>query len=466
MPERLTARAAIAALTTEFEELTGAGTVDGAGDGPLSWGGYAESRARAAARTGEAESVVHGLADVGGQRCVLVSFEFGFLGGSLGQRTGDRLVAAYEAARTRSLPLVSLIATGGSRMQEGMVALTQLQRVAGASARLRAAGPAQLAVLRDPTTGGGWATLGAGADVILALPGAQVGFAGSRVRPADADPRAYTAEGQLASGQIDAVVPPGELPGTVAGWLRALAPQPAPRPAPVPDALSATGLPATGWDAVRQARAASRPRAEAYLDAYFEHRLPLRGDRCGGTDPGLLCGFGRRDGRSIAYVAQCGTATRPAGYRTAARVVRLADRLGVPVLTLIDTPGAANDAAAERAGAGAAIADAFAAVAAARVPLTTLVIGEGGSGGALALAAPGNTHVTRDSYFSVIAPELAAAILKRPPEEVRATADQLRLRPQDLVELGFARSVVGPAPGGDGEGDRNGDGSGDASRER
>ncbi|HWU08630.1 MAG TPA: carboxyl transferase domain-containing protein, partial [Streptomyces sp.] len=131
--------------------------------------------------------------------------------------------------------------------------------------------------------------------------------------------------------------------------------------------------------------------------------------------------------------------------RTAARVIRLADRLGLPVLTLVDTPGAANDAEAERAGAGAAIADVFAAVAGARVPVTTLVIGEGGSGGALALAAPGNTHVTADSYFSVIAPELAAAILKRGPQEVRATAGQLRLRPQDLVELGVARSVVGPA---------------------
>ncbi|MFE7105350.1 carboxyl transferase domain-containing protein [Streptomyces sp. NPDC057575] len=446
MADRMGARAAIAALTTEFEELTsGTGAPDSAGDGPLSWAGYADSRARATARTGEQESVVYGLASLGGRRCVLVSFEFGFLGGSLGQRTGDRLVAAYEAARRRGLPLVSLIATGGSRMQEGMVALTQLQRVARASARLRAAGPAQLAVLRDPTTGGGWATLGAGADVILALPGAQVGFAGSRVRPPDADPHAYTAEGQLAAGQIDAVVPPEELPQTVAHWLRALhAPDSPAAPAPVPDALSATGLPVTGWDAVRQARSATRPRAEAYLDAYFDHRLPLVGDRCGGADPGLLCGFGRREGRSIAYVAQCGTATLPAGYRTAARAIRLAGRLGVPVLTLIDTPGAANDAAAERAGAGAAIADAFTAMAEATVPVTTLVIGEGGSGGALALAAPENTHVTRDSYFSVIAPELAAAILKRAPDEVRVTADQLRLRPQDLVELGFARSVVGP----------------------
>ncbi|OKK18859.1 acetyl-CoA carboxylase [Streptomyces sp. CB02488] len=477
MADRLSARAAIAAVTADFTEST-APREDTAADGPLGWTGYADSRARATARTGEHESVVHGLATVGGHRCVLVSFEFGFLGGSLGQRTGDRLEAAYEEAVARRLPLVSLIATGGSRMQEGMIALTQLHRVAAASARLRAAGPAQLAVLRDPTTGGGWATLGAGADVILALPGAQVGFAGSRVRPPGADPAAYTAEGQLAAGQLDAIVPPEELAATVGHWLGALAyreagatagagaeagataeagaeagataeadhpaPAPAPAPAPVPDALSATGLPRTGWDAVLRARSASRPRAEAYLDAYFGIRLPLHGDRCGGTDPGLLCGFGLREGRPVAYVAQCGTPTRPAGYRTAARVIRLADRLGVPVLTLIDTPGAANDAEAERAGAGAAIADAFAAIAAARVPVTTLVIGEGGSGGALALAAPGNTHVTADSYFSVIAPELAAAILKRSPDRTHATADQLRLRPQDLVDLGVARSVVGP----------------------
>ncbi|MFD0020427.1 carboxyl transferase domain-containing protein [Streptomyces sp. NPDC058382] len=442
MAERLTAREAIAAVTADFTEST-APREDTTADGPLGWAGYADSRARATERTGERESVVHGLATVGGHPCVLVSFEFGFLGGSLGQRTGDRLEAAYEEAATRRLPLVSLIATGGSRMQEGMIALTQLHRVAAASARLRAAGPAQLAVLRDPTTGGGWATLGAGADVILALPGAQVGFAGSRVRPPGADPTAYCAEGQLAAGQIDAIVPPEELAATLGHWLGALAHRDTvPAPAPVPAALLPTGLPRTGWDAVLRARSADRPRAEAYLKAYFGIRLPVHGDRCGGTDPGLLCGFGLHEGRPVAYVAQCGTPTRPAGYRAAARVIALADRLGVPVLTLIDTPGAANDAAAERAGAGAAIAEAFAAIAAARVPVTTLVIGEGGSGGALALAAPGNTHVTADSYFSVIAPELAAAILKRSPGQVRATADQLRLRPQDLVDLGVARSVV------------------------
>ncbi|MFC8626391.1 carboxyl transferase domain-containing protein [Streptomyces anulatus] len=412
-------------------------------DGPLGWAGYDAARERAGTRTGEEESVVYGTGVVGDRACVLLAFEFGFLGGSLGRLTGDRLAAAYELALTRRLPLLALVATGGSRMQEGMVALTQLQRVAAASTRLRAAGLPQIAVVRDPTTGGGWATVGAGADVVLALPGAQVGFAGSRVRPADADPHAYSAEGQFAAGQVDAVVPPGGLARALTHWLRALGPHGALPTAPLPRARSTARLPETGREAVAAARDPRRPRAEAYLADYFGARLPLHGDRCGGTDPGLLCGFGlRADGLPVAYVAQCGTPTRPAGYRAAARTIRLADRLGVPVLTLIDTPGAANDAEAERAGAGAAIADAFAAIAAARVPVTTLVIGEGGSGGALALAAPDNTHVTADSYFSVIAPELAAAILKRPPSETGATADQLRLRPQDLLELGFARSIV------------------------
>ncbi|WP_338676440.1 carboxyl transferase domain-containing protein [Streptomyces sp. SCSIO 30461] len=481
MTDGLTARAAIALVAEEFAEFersdgpkgsarpeeseasvwsetpqrTGAPAGTAAAqpaDGPIGWDGYGASRARAAARSGEQESVVWGVARIGERRAVVVSFEFRFMGGSLGERTGDRLEAAYAHARAERLPLVSLIATGGSRMQEGMIALTQLQRVARAAALTRAAGLPQIAVLRDPTTGGGWATLGAGADVILALPGAQIGFAGSRVRPQGADPSAYTATGQLAAGQIDAIVRREELRETLASWLVLLtggagsAPPPADAPAP-PLALGSQDPAPTGWGAVQLARSARRPRAQAYLDTHFGSRLDIQGDRCGGTDPGMLCGFGLREGRTVAYAAQAGTATRPAGYRTAARLIRLADRLGIPVLTLVDTPGAANDAEAEREGAGAAIAEAFAAIAEARVPVTTLVIGEGGSGGALALAAPGNTWTTPDGYFSVIAPELAAAILKRGPGEAAATADQLRLRPQDLVELGLVRGIVSSGGG-------------------
>lgn len=499
---RASAREVIALVADDFVRLPHEERPS-APDGPLGWPGYDAARARAAERTGESESVVCGTASVGGVRAVLIAFEFGFLGGSLGERTGDRLVSAYTYAREHRLPVVPLVATGGSRMQEGMLALTQLQRVARQSALTREAGLAQVAVVRDPTTGGGWATLGAGADVVLALPGAQVGFAGSRVRPPDADPAAYTAEAQVAAGAADAVVPPERLRDVLSLWLRLLtdgtasrasgrpdaspspaarggdgpaAPPPSPRapapaspgrpdatapagrppaepgdgapaggttgPAPVPQALGVTDPPRTGWEAVRRARSAGRPRAQAYLDAYFTRRLAISGDRCGGADPdGMLCGFGVHEGRTVAYAAQTGAATRPAGYRTATRLIRLAERLGIPVLTLVDTPGAANDAEAERQGAGAAIAELFGVVAAARTPLTTLVIGEGGSGGALALAAPGRTWATPDSYFSVIAPESAAAILKRPPREAEATANQLRIRPQDLVELGVIRAT-------------------------
>ncbi|SFB31792.1 acetyl-CoA carboxylase carboxyl transferase subunit beta [Amycolatopsis marina] len=446
MPDRKSARELIKEFAEGFTDLPLVDQAAAETDGPIGWAGYDDARDRAAERTGERESVVCGTGDVGGVAAVLVVFEFGFLGGSLGRRTGDRIEAAFDYAIHYRLPVVTAVATGGSRMQEGMAALSQLQRIAAAAARVRGAGLPHVAVLRDPTTGGGWATLGAGADVTLALPGAQVGFAGSRVRPAgdDSAAAAYTAESQFAGGHVDRLVSPEDLPGTLASWLRLLT---APRggvPVP-PRALGAGTEPMSGWAAVRAARTEQRPRAEAYLDDYFDHREGISGDRCGGgVDPGVACGFGRRAGQVIAYAAQCGTATTPAGFRTAARLIRLADRLGIPVLTLVDTPGAANDAAAERAGIGGAIAEVFAAVASARVPVSTLVIGEGGSGGALAFAAPGRTWMTPDSYFSVTSPEAAASILKRAPDEVPATADQLRLRPSDVVALGTAEGIVTP----------------------
>ncbi|SDG56197.1 acetyl-CoA carboxylase carboxyl transferase subunit beta [Lentzea fradiae] len=438
--EREPARALAGRLTEVFTEFAGEEFPGEPGhwsaDGPLGWPGYGDALVTASAQTGERESVVCGVAEIGGVRAVLVAFEFGFLGGSLGTRTGARIEHAFTRARELRVPVVSLVATGGSRMQEGTLALMQLPRIARQLTLHREAGLAHVAVLRDPTTGGGWATLGAGADVVLGLRGAQVGFAGSRVRPPG-----YSVSQQFSAGLVDQLMPVEELPARLRRWLRLLT-TPAAEAAPVPAALGATTLPETGWEAVHRARAPLRPHAEDYLAAYFAWHEPVSGDRAGGVDPGVLCGFGQRGGVTYAYAAQCGTATRPAGFRTAARLVRLADRLGVPVLTLVDTPGAANDAAAEKAGAGAAIADLFTAVAAARVPVTTLLIGEGGSGGALAFASPERMWVTPDAYLAVISPELAAAILKRDPSRVRETADQLRLRPQDLVELGIARGLA------------------------
>jgi acetyl-CoA carboxylase carboxyl transferase subunit beta len=339
--------------------------------------------------------------------------------------------------------MVTLVASGGCRMQEGMRALAQMQRIAAACHRARAAGVAHVSVLRTPTTGGVWASLAAAADLILALPQATVAFAGHRVRDGG-DSCAFTSEGKLQLGQVDQVVKEDELPAKLALALELLTAgtRAMPAPAAVPAALGRPDLAPDGWTAVLRARAPGRPRARAYLDHHFDTRVTLAGDRAGGRDPGMLCGIGRRHGQAIAYAAQAGTATTPPGFRTAARLVRLADRLRLPVLTLIDTPGAANDEAAERAGVGPAIADLFAAIAAATVPVTTLVIGEGGSGGALALASHDELWMTPDSYFSVITPEAATAILKRPPDDAPAVAAQQRLRPQELVELGIARGIA------------------------
>ncbi|WP_053718460.1 carboxyl transferase domain-containing protein [Saccharothrix sp. NRRL B-16348] len=399
---------------------------------PLGWPGYEAQLDRARERSGAVESVSWRRLP----QAVEITFDFRFLGGSIGTAAGELIEEAFTEARSAWLPVVSKIATGGSRMQEGMLSLRQLQRVARLCALHREAGLPHVSVLGDPTTGGVWASLGAGADVVIGVSGAQVGFAGSRVRPVD-NP-AYTAEGQFAAGTVDVVVGPEDVDPTVAKVLFLLSRGDA-VPAEVPRALGAQELPVDGWSAVQRARAAERPRAVAYLDDYFDLRMPISGDRAGGVDAGMLCGIGRRGGRAIAFAAQTGTANTPAGFRTAARLVRLASRFALPVLTLVDTPGAANDVAAERAGVGAAIAELFAAVAEARVPITTLVIGEGGSGGALALSSPEHTWITPDAYFSVIAPEMAAAILKR--EDVRRLADELRLRPQDLVELGVVRGI-------------------------
>jgi acyl-CoA carboxylase subunit beta len=407
---------------------------------PLAWPGYDAQLTRARERSGELESVVSVDGRVGATRAVLVAFDFAFMGGSMSEAGGLKIANAFRRAAASGRPVVSLHSSGGCRMQEGMKALVQMQRIAAANRVLADAGVPHVAVLMGPTTGGAWASIAAGADVILAVPGATAAFAGHRVRDGGAP---ATIEDTLRSGQVDLVVAREELALTLATLLGLLVPDGRPLPpADVPAALGATELPAEGWDAVQRARAPQRSRAEAYLDAYFDVRIGLAGDRAGGRDPGMLCGVGRRAGSPVAFVAQTGGANTPAGFRTAARIVRMADKLGLPILTLIDTPGAANDEAAEAGAIGPAIADAFAAVAAARVLVTSLVIGEGGSGGALALASHDELWIAPDAYFAVIGPESAAAILKLPPRDAPVVAERMRLRPQDLVALGVVQGIA------------------------
>jgi acetyl-CoA carboxylase carboxyl transferase subunit beta len=155
----------------------------------------------------------------------------------------------------------------------------------------------------------------------------------------------------------------------------------------------------------------------------------------------MLCGFGRRDGLTVAFAAQTGSRNTAAGFRTATRLIRLADRLRLPILTLIDTPGAGDTAADEADGIGTAIGETFSAMSEVSVPVTSLVIGEGGSGGALALAGPQTFWTAEDSYFSVIAPEGAASILYRNERRAAEVAELLHLGPLELEGLGISAGV-------------------------
>jgi acetyl-CoA carboxylase carboxyl transferase subunit beta len=419
---------------------------------PSDWPGYPDQLRRAQNATGARHAVTTAMATVGGEACVLAGFEFPFLGGSMGTAEGARIARAFSVAVAERLPIVCVSASGGSRMQEGTSALLQMQAVAAAIAGARRAGIPQVAVAGDPTTGGVWSSLIADADVLISVPGARVSFSGSRTRPAGADPRSpeYLADGKWAHGFIDMLSPAPELRTEVAAAVRLLSPRSrgdTPRRAPLPawPVQDGDGRPgADAWTHIVGARSPRRARADRWLARYFGQRLEIRGDRCGGVDPSLRCGFGRHQGVTIAYAAQTGVPSTAAGFRTATRLLGLAARFRLPVLTLIDIPGAAAAPADEAAGVGSAIAELFVAMASSQVPVTSVIIGEGVSGGALALASPNDLWIARDGYLAVTTPELASSILKLGSDNVSQVATWLRLTPAELVSRGIVRGIIGP----------------------
>ncbi len=434
--------------------IADAGTITPCGEdtevgNPSEWPGYDKQLRQAREATGARHAVLTGTATVGAQPCVLVGFDFSFLGGSMGTAEGARIAAAFDVAASRRLPVVSVAASGGSRIQEGTSALVQMQVVAAAIAAARHAGIPHVAVAGDPTTGGVWSSLVASADVIIGIPAARISFSGSRTRPAgtDDDSAEFHAAGKWSHGYVDALTPAISVRSQVAGILRLLSPQTrgldgerAPLPGQPVEAAAGHG--ADGWQQVTLARGGPRDAAGQWLAGYFEQTFEIRGDRAGGVDPALRCGFGRHAGATTAYIAQTGRPTTAAGYRTATRLLALANRFSRPVLTLIDTPGAAATPADEATGIGSALAELFIAVASSKVPVTSIIVGEGVSGGALALASRDDLWLAQGGYLAVTAPELAASILKLPPSDVPRVAARLRLTPAELLKRGIIRGVL------------------------
>lgn len=450
---------------------------------------YAERLADARAATGRGESVLTGRATVGGHPVAVVAGEFGFLGGSIGVATGERIARAFERAVDQRLPLVALPASGGSRMQEGTLALVQMAKLATAATRLRAAGLPYVVCLTDPTTGGVLASWGSLGTVTFALPGALLGFAGPRVvelLTGSALPEGVqSAETLLAHGHLDAVVEPEDLHTRVATVLAVTAPsvqaaqpvlaqdapdsaQSAPvsakdAPASAQDVpASAQGAPASApaapppahdaWAALLHARDARRPGADAVLAAVATDLTELRGDRSGhADDPGCLAALARVCGHAAVVIAQrrrpggAAPALGPAGYRKARRAMALAAELRLPLVTVVDTPGAELSEAAERGGLAAEIAGCLAELGALPVPTIALLIGEGGSGGALAFLHADRVICAENASLGVIAPEGASAILYRDLDHAPELAASQGGASWQLLEEGIADVVI-PEP--------------------
>jgi acetyl-CoA carboxylase carboxyl transferase subunit beta len=371
---------------------------------------------------------------------VAAAWDFSTYGGSFGEDDATVLEAAAAAAVAARLPLLTLVRSGGTRLQEGMAALVGIPRARIALRSVADAGLAHVSVADAPTTGGVWISVTCGADLRVAVAGATVGFAGPRVVEAFTGtlpaPGSHTAEASYAAGLVDGLLEPEQVPGWLSQVLEGLTDAAAP-PAPAgPVEVPARG----GWDQVVAARNRTRSGA-ALLGELLTEVTALRAD---GADTTVAAALGRLSGRpaiGVALAAGLGVRPTPAGYRLAARAYRLADRLRLPVLSLVDTPGADPGTQSEEDGIAAAMGEALDALLDCRTPTVALVHGEGGSGGALAAASADVVLMTPDSYFAAIGPEGAAAALRRPPEEC---ADLMRITPADLLALGFADAVVSP----------------------
>ena len=429
---------------------------------------YPERIEEAREKSGGDEAVVIGTARVGGIEVVVAVSDFRFIGGSMGYVYGERVATAMDLARRAQRPFVALTCSGGARMQEGMIALIQMSKTAAAAERLHEAGVPMITILGDPTTGGVYASYGSQGDVIIAEDEALIGFAGPRVRAVkEADEKRDTlhSEDLLELGLVDLVLPRAAIRDDLVRILTLLRKPVAPDTELLAPAVEVRNL-ERGWTVVERARHTDRPRAMYYIERLAGDFIPLRGDRAGFDDPAVIGGLARIGDTNCVVIAQArgdreldgdrhdGRMT-PDGYRKARRLMQLAERWQLPLVTFIDTPGAHDAIADEAAGLAGSISDCLATMSSLTTPSVSVVIGEGGSGGALALTMTDRILMQQNAMYAITSPEGAAAILFRDRERAPEVAEALSVSAADLLELDVIHEVV-PEPVGGAHVDREG----------
>jgi acyl-CoA carboxylase subunit beta len=474
---RLSARERIALLLDAGSFLE-ADTEMKSGD-PLTFIGqdqpYAEKLREEQKRTELNEAVVIGTGSIGGYDLALAVMDFHFIGGSMGLIVGEKITRAVELASEKQFPLFIASASGGARMQEGIFSLMQMAKVSMALAHLGQEQVPFISLLTDPTMGGVAASFGMQGDIILAEPGALIGFAGPRVieqfvhqkLPEDAD----TSEFLLNHGMIDAVVPRSELRTTLLSLLQyysnhaqleaeeSLSGQPVQGNEPTPEE-SARQPELSPWDQVQIARHKDRPYTADYISLLCDHFLELRGDRRYANDQAIIGGlatFARRTVMLIGHQKGRDQKQRqrysfgmphPEGYRKAQRLMRQAEKFNFPVLCLIDTPGAFPGLEAEQRGQAQAIAESLSIMSTLHTPTIAVIIGEGGSGGALALGLADRVFMLEHSIYTVASPEAAASILWRDNKRASQAAEGMRITARDLLQLGAIDDIIPEPEGG------------------
>lgn len=443
---------------------------------PLNFPGYQEKLLEVQEKTGQSEGVTVGYARIQGEPVVLGICDARFLMGSMGHVYGEKITAAVERATERRLPVILFCCSGGARMQEGILSLMQMEKTAAALKKHSDAGLLYIPVLTDPTTGGVTASFAMLGDVILAEPEALIGFAGPRVIEktiGEKLPEGFqSAEFQLEHGFVDAVVQRKDLKNVLYRLVKfyanvtsfhAFLPGKADYAEPDEYAKEqmAKSESSSAFGKVKAARGVDRPSALDYIERIFDDFMELHGDRHYRDDPALVGGTAYLDGQPVTVIgiqkgkdmAECQQRNygmcSPEGYRKALRLMKLAEKFHQPVITFVNTAGAFCGKEAEEMGQGEAIARNLYEMSALKVPVISILIGEGGSGGALALAVGNEVWMMENAVYSVLSPEGFASILWKDTARVAEAAEVMKLTAEDLLQLGIIEKII-PEYGGAG----------------